>query len=186
MNVLALDPGPEITGFVFWDSETEEVDHSGNPDNETLLESVRSLKKNEIPCDAIAIEWIESFSTANNTLYETCLIIGRFYEIAKQLGIPVYLITRRTVKSVVAGTNKAKDADIRRILIEDFGDIADMKGRQKGALKGVSSHAWSALAIAVTYIQLLKEERLDHATGRSIAKSSRTRDAARETKRGSS
>lgn len=186
MIILGLDPGPTITGFVFWDTDLKAVIHSGNPENIGLFDSIRAIKENGIPCDAIASEMIENFGSANNTLYETCLVIGQFKEIAYNVGLPFYLIPRRVVKSEIVGKQKANDSVVRTRLITDFGEIENLRGKQRGALAGVTKHAWSALGVAITSHQLLIQERIDHATGRTIAKTVRKGGSSKAAKRSKS
>jgi hypothetical protein len=68
----------------------------------------------------------------------------------------VRLIYRRDVKLRLCGTVKAKDANVRQALIDMFpktggGKIPQIGTKaQPGPLYGVASHAWAAVAVAVT------------------------------------
>ena len=53
---------------------------------------------------------------------------------------------RKDIKIHLCGTMKAKDANIRQALIDKHGKVGTAKN--KGPLYGISSHLWSALAVA--------------------------------------
>lgn len=97
----------------------------------------------------IAIELIRSYGMAvGASVFDTCIEIGRFVEVASREEIPVDLMPRQQAKLELCGSPRAKDTNIRQALVDLFGGPgADKKG---GRLAGVKSHAWAALAIAVT------------------------------------
>lgn len=84
------------------------------------------------------------------SVFDTCVEIGRFVEHVSifKPNTPVKLIYRKDIKLFVCGTPKAKDANIRQSLIDSIGSVGT-KG-SPGPLHGVKSHAWAALAVAVT------------------------------------
>jgi len=57
-------------------------------------------------------------------------------------------VYRKEVKIYLCGSMKAKDPNIRQALIDRLGDPGTKKN--PGPTYGVKSHAWSALAVAVT------------------------------------
>jgi len=96
----------------------------------------------------LAIEMIASYGMAvGREVFETCVWIGRFIE-AWHSPDDVRLIYRKDVKMYLCGTPRAKDANIRQALIDLLGPQGTKK--QPGPTYGVKSHAWAALAVAVT------------------------------------
>jgi hypothetical protein len=111
---------------------------------------VRALRSGGLP-DVVVIEKVESYGMAVGAeVFDTVLWAGRFAEAAHR--VPVVLLPRRAVKLALCGDSRAKDANIRRALIDRFGGQAAI-GRKAspGPLHGISRDVWAALAIAVTY-----------------------------------
>lgn len=147
MRILALDPGTEDTGFVVL--QGREVIRSGVLSNSETNQLIRDMPYDG-KMDMLAIEMIASYGMpVGKEVFETCLWIGRFLESwERATDAPSRLVYRKDVKSHLCGTQKAKDANIRQRLIDIFGPIG--KKSNPGALYGVKSHAWAALAVAVT------------------------------------
>jgi hypothetical protein len=60
----------------------------------------------------------------------------------------IVLLPRKDVKMHLCGTPRAKDGNIRQRLLDLLGPQGTKK--QPGPTYGVKSHAWAALAVAVT------------------------------------
>ena len=141
MRLLAIDPGPEKSGYVVW--HCHRVTAFGHLPNDIL----RGYMDDD--WDAVAIEMIASYGMAvGAAVFNTCVEVGRFLERAKANKIDCKLVYRKDVKMFVCRSMKAKDGNIRQSLIDHIGPVGT-KGNQ-GPLYGVKSHAWAALAIAVT------------------------------------
>ena len=96
--------------------------------------------------------------------FETCFMSGRFV----QRAIDTYIATgdgsggnwsrlyRRAVKIHLCGSVRAQDSNIRQALLDRFGGSLKAIGhrRQPGPLHGLKKHEWSALALAVTWMDL--------------------------------
>ena len=152
--IFAIDPGPERSAWVELENGRP-VDYGieGNP---ALL---HKLGRYRIVA-TLAIEMIASYGMpVGAETFETCLWIGRFQQRwldtrAVPALSPVRLVYRRDVRMHLCDDGrKAKDANVRQALIDRFGP-----GKSKaiglkatpGPLYGISSHVWSALAVAVT------------------------------------
>jgi hypothetical protein len=141
--LLAIDPGNMQSGFV------EYIDgyifKSGIEPNEKILDCIQY---NSI--DAIAIEMIASYGMpVGADVFETVVWIGRFVQHAIHCGYAApRLIYRRDVKMHLCGNMHAKDKNIRQRLIDLFGPPGTKKN--PGRTYGITSHAWAALALAVT------------------------------------
>lgn len=142
VKLLSLDPGPTQTGWCIFDG-TSVVD-SGTHDNHDVLQWVKAGQG----CDFLAIEMIANMGMAvGATTFDTVRWIGRFQQ-AWHAPDAVKLVFRREVKSCICNSQRAKDANIRTALIDLLGEQGTKKN--PGPTYGVSSHAWSALAVAVT------------------------------------
>ena len=142
--LLAIDPGTTHSGWVLY--ENGQVQGSGVGDNAHILGDLIYYSH----CD-IAIEMIASYGMAvGKEVFETCVWIGRFVQVAGP--DRVRLVYRKDVKMHLCGSARAKDANIRQALIDLYGGKAEAIGtvKKQGPLYGVKSHAWAALAVAVT------------------------------------
>lgn len=148
-RILALDPGTHETGWCVFDTALNEPVGSGILENKMLLETLMLHGPDEL-----AIEMIASYGMpVGKEVFETCVWIGRFIERWKvdSIGEP-RLIYRKDVTSHLCGTSKAKDANIRQRLIDLIGPQGTKK--EPGPTYGFKSHAWAALAVAVTAQQV--------------------------------
>lgn len=146
---MAIDPGTDESGWCLYDG-ARVVDSGVSPNGDLLF----GLP--EMPADHLAIEMIASYGMAvGREVFETCVWIGRFMQAWRQPEA-VEMVYRRDVKLHLCGTAKAKDANIRQALLDRFPRTGGGKTpqigikSQPGPLFGVSSHAWAALAVAVT------------------------------------
>jgi hypothetical protein len=73
--------------------------------------------------------------------------IGRFQQ-AWADPDDVRFITRHQVKIHLCGSMRAKDPNVRQAVLDLLGEPGTKK--KPGATYGVKSHAWSALAVAIT------------------------------------
>lgn len=147
MNILALDPGPETTGWVRYEGRCV-ADH-GVFQNDDMLSFLDSWPYFGT---TLAIEAISSFGMpVGREVFDTCIWIGRFQQ-AWRHPDEVRLIYRKDVKIALCGSPRAKDANIRQALIDLFGGKAKAIGKKSapGPLYGVKTHAWAALGVAVT------------------------------------
>ena len=135
---VGVDPGPRESAFVVWDGQR--VINSGDLPNSELALYLDSASDNT----TVACEWIESFGMAvGREVFETVFAIGMFSQHSTLRRVP-----RRDVKLHICGSPRAKDGNIRRALIDRFGEVGTKKS--PGPLFGISGHRWSALAVAVT------------------------------------
>lgn len=150
MTILAIDPGTTESGWVLYDSAR--VIESGVSPNAQMLPKIWHHG------GLIAIEMIASYGMAvGHEVFETCVWIGRFVQASRNPDA-VKLVYRRDVNLHLCGTSKAKDANVRQAVIDLFPRTGGGKTpqigtkAQPGPLYGVTSHAWLALAVALTSI----------------------------------
>lgn len=143
-NVMAVDPGPSKSGWAFYDCEAKKVIAAGVDSNDAMR---RIIVTNAGDNDLLAIEMIASYGMAvGKDVFETCVWIGRLLEFWSPRDSR--LVYRKDVKMHLCGTPRAKDGNIRQALIDKLGPQG--KKAEPGPTYGVSSHAWAALAVAVT------------------------------------
>lgn len=141
-RILAIDPGTHESGWCVY--EAGKVCTSGVWPNEQLLAELPRPPNGQL----LAIEMIASYGMAvGKEVFETCVWIGR-YQQAWFAPNDVKLVYRGQVKQLLCKSARAKDANIRQALIDMIGPQGTK--RAPGPTYGVRSHAWAALAVAVT------------------------------------
>lgn len=154
--ILAIDPGTTKSGWVTYLDGC--VFECGVMENNGLLDRIPPFA---VGANVLAVEMIASYGmTVGRDTFETVLWVGRFvqkwtdttrnYSKAHRC-MKVY---RQDAKKCVCRTHKASDADVRSALIARLGDVGTKKA--PGPLYGVKSHAWAALAVAVTAEDMIK------------------------------
>lgn len=149
-TILAIDPGTKESGWVIY--RDGKVSDSGVDTNEDLLQVVSHIHRTGVP--RLAIEMVASYGMAvGKEVFETVRWIGRMQQ-AWFEPEEVKLIYRKDVKLHLCGSPKAKDTNIRQALIDKFGGPEAIGNKKNpGPLHGVKSHAWAALAVAVTALE---------------------------------
>lgn len=147
--ILAIDPGTLKSGWVLYQGGY--VLESGVTENKELLGLMPFFA-----ADALAVEMVASYGmTVGRETFETVLWTGRFVQqwvnLAAKRCLKVY---RQDAKRCVCKTHKATDADIRAALIDRMGEVGTKK--EPGPLYGIKSHAWAALAVAVTAEDMIR------------------------------
>jgi hypothetical protein len=147
-TILAIDPGPEVSGWAMYDGRS--VLGSGVLPNMEVIEQLNDFGSADslwwAKADLVAIEMIASYGMAvGKDVFETCVWIGRFIQACP---MPFERVYRKDVKMHLCGTTKAKDTNIRQALIDKIGPQGVKAS--PGPTYGVKSHAWPALAVAVT------------------------------------
>lgn len=150
-TILAIDPGPEKSGWVTFNEEPLAFGIEGNG---FLVHRVGT--RSRVSCiDHLVIEMTESRGMpVGKTVHETTFWIGRFVE-AFRTGTWSRLY-RREVKLQLCGSMRAKDSNIRQVLIDRWGGKEKAIGLKKapGPLYGVTGHVWQALGLAVAWWEL--------------------------------
>lgn len=151
--IFAIDPGPERSSLVsvLVDQDdlplvSGELEHEVN---DLVRQRLADVKRGDI----VAIEMMRSTGlSAGSDQFETCRQVGRFEQLARQVGATVVLVTRDIVKLSICESRRAKDGDIRQAIINRFGPGKERAiGTKKcpGPLYGVHGHQWAALALAL-------------------------------------
>ena len=149
MVVLAIDPGPQKSGWVLYDCLAESVLECGVHPNEEVLWRVTMSTAHALVCERFEARGMPLGDSSITTIYWT----GRFHQ---AWGGPSHFIKRRDVKLHLCGTSRAKDTNINHALWDRFSGGEGMRAAKgtkakPGPLYGCTSHALAALAVAVTY-----------------------------------
>lgn len=103
----------------------------------------------------LVIEGMESFGMpVGYEVLETCVWIGRFLQCWPNPN--AHRLTRRQVKLHLCGSMQANDAHVRTTLLDRFGpgkELAIGTTKRRGPLYGLKGHEFSALAVAMTWIE---------------------------------
>ncbi len=140
--IFAIDPGTTESGWVLY--EPGRVIDAGVHSNHDVLRWVQAGQD----AHTLAIEMIASYGMAvGREVFETVRWIGRFQQ-AWRDPEAVRLVYRKDVKLHLCCNPRAKDPNVRQALLDKIG----LPGTKKapGPTYGVTSHAWAALAVAVT------------------------------------
>jgi hypothetical protein len=158
-SVVGIDPGPKTSGFVWFDG-VNVIESSPAAPNDHLcaLLGTAAFK----PPAAVVIERVQFYGKLMGAdVFDTLWWGGRFYEAALQRG--GYLVHRvywnevkrqfveRARTDDAGKRKKITEADVRLGVLKRFGGEQAAKGTKAapGPCRGVTSHAWSALALAV-------------------------------------
>ena len=161
-RILAIDPGNAESAYCEVNVEALRPLDFAKVKNEALLEMLYgSLFDGE---SAVVIERVASYGMAvGREVFETCEWVGRFTEAASAIDLPVEYVYRREEKLHICGDSRAKDANIRRALIDRFAkhDLRTGRGtkREPDWFYGFAGDIWAAYAVAVTFIETRMEER---------------------------
>ncbi|MFY7866412.1 hypothetical protein [Roseateles sp.] len=150
--ILAIDPGPTECGWALLSGRR--LLESGVLGLHEMLAALRGTCTS--PETRVAVEMIASYGMpVGAEVFQTCVNIGRMVETCAERGREVQLVTRHAVKMHLCGNTRAKDSNIRQALIDLLGPPGTKAA--PGPTYGVKSHAWPALAVAVTVAGLQPE-----------------------------
>ena len=134
--IFAIDPGPKISTWVKYGDHTI---HGIGRDvrNETILENIPKI---DVP---IIVEDIENMGqTVGESIFKTARWSGRFEERAFRAGVDLHFLKRTSIKLHLCGNRNANGKLVTVALKERF---------TSAELQGIADHAYSALAVAVTW-----------------------------------
>lgn len=158
MIVLGVDPGTTHSGWVVLRAEPGEsvtvLESSKETDNFECLRLFGERLREHSGLH-VAVETMTNYGQGfGMSAIQACIWVGRFTQYFCDRGTPVTHLERQdhvymTLLGVRRGGNNSA---IRKALIAMVGEPGTKKN--PGPTYGLASHAWSALAIAVTYERL--------------------------------
>jgi len=141
--IIGVDPGPEYSAWVRWQYPNEEI-----LDMEICHSQDLAVRIGQYPFEVLAVEHMQCLGQmVSKSVFDTCYWIGELRSWAKAWATKWFPVFRKQIKMHFCENMRAKDKNIRQVLIDRFGE----PGRKKtpGKLYGVKKDLWSALAIAV-------------------------------------
>ena len=157
-KIFAIDPGNEKSAYCVMDDNYKLIEFAKMPNRELMDKMLEWLRDG---IRTVVIERMMNYSAnVGRTVYETCEWIGRYSQEAEKLTEVKYLY-RKDEKMNLCGTMHSNDSMIRKALIDRFAkhDFKTGKGTRKepDTFYGVSADCWSAIAIAVTHLDMEKK-----------------------------
>lgn len=158
MKIFAIDPGNVESAYcLIDDKELRPLEFNKVP-NTDLVELLRFFGRCTNAPDVVVIERVASYGMAvGQTVFQTCEWIGRFAEASLMAGLPVDYLYRQDEKLHICRDSRAKDANIRRALIDRFAqhDLKNGKGTKKKPdfFYGFRADIWAAYAVAITWAE---------------------------------
>ena len=177
--IMAIDPGPGKSAYVIVQPTPTAVGglqivEFCIGDNANIRADIWGFASLPLEDRRLVLEQVASMGmSVGAETFETCVWTGRFmetFEAGKHQD--AHRIPRVPIKVHLCGSARAKDANVRQALIDRFGGSKSMqksksaKYDRKGALvmpevdpgplAGISSHCWSALALACVYVDRMR------------------------------
>lgn len=142
MIICGIDPGPETSGLCVWDTDKQEIlARNEMCENNLIIYTAEYERK----VDKYIIEDIACFGMAvGKSVFDTLKAIGRLQE-----RLDYQMVFKNDIQLHFCNTKKAKDTNIKRVLLDRFGE----KGTKKnpGITYGLSNHAWDSFALCIWY-----------------------------------
>lgn len=162
-RVLSLDAGNVSSGWCIIDKGTLKPLQFDKTENRELA---RMMMDGTLEFDDFVAERIQSYGmVVGFTTFRTCEWVGRFVQIALEKGVPVSYVHRKDEKLHICMDSRAKDANIRRALIDRFAqhDFKNGKGNRANPdwFYGFKADIWAAYACGITYIEKGPSEKED-------------------------
>ena len=147
MLYIGIDPGPEFCGLVVYQVQ---ADCSGvviaSRSNATVDQVRTVIDELAADCPTVVIEHTHPGPPSWSVIHTT-VVVGRLLEYSEHRVPTTVPVHRKDVKRYLGKS----DGSIRRSLIEQHGlDFDTFHYTQETALKGVTGHAWQALAAVIT------------------------------------
>lgn len=153
MKIIAIDPGPVKSAYVFWDGVS--LFSFGILDNEEYLERFKSDISDTV--GALVIEKVACYGMpVGESIFETVYWSGRFAEAFNRVDNDVHRMPRKDVKMHLCQSMRAKDSNIIQALVDRFTPLVRNKGKgtkaEPGFFYGFKKDIWQAFALAVTWM----------------------------------
>ncbi len=140
MNILAIDPGTFQSAVIIWDGKR--IVFKAIYPNKKVAEYLMVLIY-----DVAVIEMVACYGMpVGKSVFDTLIWVGRFIEKIDIRGIKQVLVFRRQIKLHFCNSIRAKDSNIRQVLIDRFGPPGVKKA--PGLTYGLRKDMWSAFAIS--------------------------------------
>ena len=157
MTLLAIDPGTTESAFCLMDEQRNVLD-KGKVRNSAMLDYIWIMAR-EI--DHLACEMVASYGMpVGAEVFETCTMIGKIERSAELKNIPHSRVFRLEEKVTICHDSRAKDANIRRALIDQYAKHDKERGtgtkKNPDHFYGFKSDIWAAFAVGVVALDKLE------------------------------
>jgi hypothetical protein len=157
MIVLGLDPGSEKTAYAFVETNRPTVYECGWVENELIHSVIVGGLCHTVACEHIQCQGM----AVGKSVFETCYWIGEYRNVCKKASLDFHRIYRSEEKIHLCGSMRAKDSNIRQVILDRFSAFGYGGGKcrqigtkkKPGPLYGVSGDIWSAIAVAFTFAE---------------------------------
>jgi len=148
MLYIGIDPGPEFCGLVVYQVQEDCSGVVISARSNATVDEVRTVIDGlAADCPTVAIEHTHPGPPSWSVIHTT-VVVGRLLEYSEHRVPTTVPVHRKDVKRYLGKS----DSHIRRSLIEQHGlDFDTFHYTQETALKGVTGHAWQALAAVLTH-----------------------------------
>lgn len=155
--IISIDSGNVESAYCLISAKDYKPIEFGKLNNEDLRRKLKELLHNpEYDIYAVALEMVASYGMAvGASVFDTCVWIGRFYELCIPYVGTVDYIYRKEEKMNLCHSMKAKDSNIRQALIDRFGEVGTKKNQ--GWFYGFKKDIWAAYAVGITWLDKQKE-----------------------------
>ena len=159
--ILSIDPGSSESAYVLMNNDLKPIIFGKFTNLNVRAEIRRILRMYYSPDRSISVvtEMVACYDMAvGKEVFDTCVWVGRFTEMAEHENVNTYYIYRREEKMNLCKTMKAKDSNIIQALADRFAPDTPNKGKgvkaHKGWFYGFKKDIWQAYAVGVTYYDL--------------------------------
>jgi len=163
--ILSIDPGSSESAYVLMNNDLKPIIFGKFTNLNVRAEIRRILRMYYSPDRSISVvtEMVACYDMAvGKEVFDTCVWVGRFTEMAEHENVNTYYIYRREEKTNLCKTMKAKDSNIIQALVDRFAPDTPNKGKgvkaDKGWFYGFKKDIWQAYAVGVTYSDLYLRE----------------------------
>lgn len=155
--IISIDSGNVESAYCLIRAEDYKPIEFGKLNNEDLRRKLWQLfNETDYEIYAVALEMVASYGMpVGASVFDTCVWIGRFYEICIPHVGSVDYIYRKEEKINLCNSMKAKDSNIRQALIDRFGEVGTKKNQ--GWFYGFKNDVWAAYAVGITWLDKQKE-----------------------------
>jgi hypothetical protein len=152
LHIVGIDVGSTHSGICVWNTKHQEVEYCNEAlpnKNVPYFSENHKLDYTGKNC-VFVIEDIKSYGMpVGATTFDTCKAIGRFQERIESYGDSYIMVFKSEIQVHFCNTSKAKDANIKRVLKDRFGEKGTKKNQ--GILYNLKSHSWDAFALCIYY-----------------------------------
>ena len=152
--LLAIDPGNTESAWILYDIKTKMPVSFAKEINKDVTMKFEDFRKKT---DTLIIEMIACYGMpVGESVFQTCVWIGRYAQLWESLGGKVEFLFRKDVKMALCHTMKAKDSNIRQAIMDRYGSSREAAiGTKKDpkACYGISKDIWAAFGVAITFAE---------------------------------